>query len=114
VLIGLPAIILIFTLFFGFFQIQKQWRIRRAINTRDTKINNLDLDNDNQVDHISVVSYDEAQWYCIARSSGSTSQDVAVVEVNKQFRWEDCVQVTLGMRLARRNCVEPSYNRTET
>jgi hypothetical protein len=32
----------------------------RAINTRDANINNLDLNNDNHVDYISVLSYDQA------------------------------------------------------
>jgi hypothetical protein len=33
----------------------------RAINTRDA-INNLDLNNDNHVDYISVLSYDQGQF----------------------------------------------------
>jgi hypothetical protein len=37
----------------------------RAINTRDANINNLDLNNDNHVDYISVLSYDQGQFYSI-------------------------------------------------
>jgi hypothetical protein len=41
----------------------------RAINTRDANINNLDLNNDNHVDYISVLSYDQGNLlYCIACS----------------------------------------------
>jgi hypothetical protein len=42
----------------------------RAINTRDANINNLDLNNDNHVDYISVLSYDQQAilLYCIACS----------------------------------------------
>jgi hypothetical protein len=90
----------------------------RAINTRDTKINNLDLDNDNQVDYISVVSYDEAQWYFIVLRvavSSTEYQDVAVVEVNKNNSGRVIVQVIGDEALYGRNyIVEPSYNRTET
>jgi hypothetical protein len=34
-------------------------------NTRDANINNLDLNNDNHVDYISVLSYDQGQFYSI-------------------------------------------------
>jgi hypothetical protein len=51
----------------------------RAINSR-TNIN-LDLNNDNQVDYISVFSYDQGQFHSIVLRvavSSSEYQDVAV------------------------------------
>jgi hypothetical protein len=64
-----------------------------------------------------VVSYDEAQWYfyCIARSSSTEYQDVAVVEVNKSNLGRDYCAGHWDEALYGRNyIVEPSYNRTET
>jgi hypothetical protein len=63
----------------------------RAINSRTTNINNLDLNNDNQVDYISVFSYDQGQFHSIVLRvavSSSEYQDVAVIEVSKIIRVE--------------------------
>jgi hypothetical protein len=61
----------------------------RAINSRTTNIN-LDLNNDNQVDYISVFSYDQGQFHSIVLRvvSSSEYQDVAVIEVSKTIRVE--------------------------
>jgi hypothetical protein len=73
----------------------------RAINTRDANINNLDLNNDNHVDYISVLSYDQGQFYSIVLRvavSSTEFQDVAVIEVSKIIRVELLCR-SLGMRL---------------
>jgi hypothetical protein len=69
----------------------------RAINTRDN-INNLDLNNDNHVDYISVLSYDQGQFSIVLRVAVSSTQDVAVIEVSKIIRVELLCR-SLGMRL---------------
>jgi hypothetical protein len=89
----------------------------RAINTRDANINNLDLNNDNHVDYISVLSYDQGQFYSIVLRvavSSTEFQDVAV-EVSKNNSGRAIVQIIGDEALYGRDyIVEPSYNRTET
>lgn len=61
-------------------------QFEQAINDRTKNINNLDLNNDNQVDYISVNSYQAGQDYSIVLRvaiNASQKQDVAVIEVNK-------------------------------
>jgi hypothetical protein len=51
-----------------FSRFRNSGEFERAINTRDANINNLDLNNDNHVDYISVLSYDQGQFtllYCV-------------------------------------------------
>jgi hypothetical protein len=90
----------------------------RAINTRDANINNLDLNNDNHVDYISVLSYDQGQFYSIVLRvavSSTEFQDVAVIEVSKNNSGRAIVQIIGDEALYGRDyIVEPSYNRTET
>jgi hypothetical protein len=89
----------------------------RAINTRDANINNLDLNNDNHVDYISVLSYDQGQFYSIVLRvavSSTEFQDVAVIEVSKNNSGRAIVQIIGDEALYGRDYIEPSYNRTET
>jgi hypothetical protein len=90
----------------------------RAINSRTTNINNLDLNNDNQVDYISVFSYDQGQFHSIVLRvavSSSEYQDVAVIEVSKNNSGRVIVQVIGDQALYGRGyIVEPSYSRAET
>jgi hypothetical protein len=68
----------------------------RKLNSRDTNINNLDLNNDNFVDYISVVSYNLGHFYSIVlRISVNSSefQDVAVIEVSKNNAGNTIVQI---------------------
>jgi hypothetical protein len=90
--------------------------IRKSINTRDANINNLDLNNDNHVDYISVLSYDQGQFYSIVLRvavSSTEFQDVAVIEVSKNNSVELLCR-SLGMRLYMVEIILYSYNRTET
>ncbi|WP_157824520.1 hypothetical protein [Flavobacterium sp. ALD4] len=90
----------------------------RAINSRATNINNLDLNNDSQVDYISVLSYDQGQFHSIVLRvavSSSEYQDVAVIEVSKNNSGRVIVQVIGDEALYGRDyIVEPSYSRAET
>jgi hypothetical protein len=48
-------------------------------------VNNLDLNNDNAVDYISVISYNQGRFILSLRVSINSNQfqDVAVIEVSK-------------------------------
>jgi flagellar biosynthesis GTPase FlhF len=89
-----------------------------AINSRTTNINNLDLNNDNQVDYISIFSYDQGQFHSIVLRvavRSSEYQDVAVIEVSKNNSGRVIVQVIGDEALYGRDyIVEPSYSRAET
>jgi hypothetical protein len=75
------------------------------------------LNNDNQVDYISVFSYDQGQFHSIVLRvavSSSEYQDVAVIEVSKKFG-RVIVQVIGDEALYGRGyIVEPSHSRAET
>jgi hypothetical protein len=68
----------------------------RAINSKDRNINNLDLNNDNLIDYIRVVSYRDGDSYSIVLRvavNRSEDQDVAVIEVNKNSYGKIVVQI---------------------
>lgn len=59
----------------------------KKLNAADTKVNNLDLNNDDQVDYLRVVDSEKDGVHTIviqAPISKSESQDVAVIEVEKK------------------------------
>lgn len=90
----------------------------RAINFKDSNINNLDLNNDNLVDYISVLSYDEGDFHSIVLRvavSSTEYQDVSVIEVSKNNSGRVIVQVIGDEALYGKDyIVEPSYSSTET
>jgi hypothetical protein len=68
----------------------------RNLNSKDSNINNLDLNNDNFVDYISVVSYNLGHFYSIVLRVSINSneyQDVAVIEVSKNNAGNTIVQI---------------------
>lgn len=67
-----------------------------AINDQESKINNLDLNNDNQIDYIQVVSEKKDNTHFIVLQvaiNQSQKQDVAVIEVQKNKKGEIIVQI---------------------
>ena len=59
----------------------------KRLNSADTKVNNLDLNGDNQVDYLRVVDYGKDDFHSIVIQdpvSKSESQDVAVIVVVKK------------------------------
>jgi hypothetical protein len=84
----------------------------RKLNVRDSNVNNLDLNNDNFVDYISVTSYNQGHFHSIVlRVSVNTNQfqDVAVIEVSKNSEGSIVVQVIGDEALYGRGyVVEPS------
>ena len=68
----------------------------RVINERNGNINNLDLNNDNNVDYISVISFRQGNSHSIVLRVAVNSrefQDVAVIEVNKNNAGNISVQI---------------------
>jgi hypothetical protein len=68
----------------------------RQLNLRGSTVNNLDLNNDNAIDYISVVSYNQGRFHSIVLRVSVNSnqfQDVAVIEVSKNSGENVIVQV---------------------
>jgi len=84
----------------------------KAINDRETNINNLDLNNDNRIDYISVVSFREGNSHSIVLRVAINSneyQDVAVIEVYKNNVGNISLQIIGDEELYGRDyIVEPS------
>lgn len=58
----------------------------KAINDKDTKINNLDLNNDRETDYIQVISFKDGNAHSIVLRVAINKkefQDVAVITVEK-------------------------------
>ncbi|MFV5699907.1 hypothetical protein ACM55H_16215 [Flavobacterium sp. ZT3R17] len=90
----------------------------RALNSKDTNINNLDLNNDNFIDYIRVVSYRDGDSYSIVLRvaiNNSQYQDVAVIEVNKDRFGKVLIQIIGDEELYGKNyIVEPGSGNTST
>jgi hypothetical protein len=88
----------------------------RVLNSRDSKINNLDLNNDNIIDYIEVISYKEGNSHSIVLRVAINRfeyQDVAVIEVNKNSSGRINVQIIGDEELYGTNyIVEPYYSET--
>lgn len=68
----------------------------RAINNRENNINNLDLNNDNFIDYIGVVSHQEGNTTLIVLRdlvNDRGFQDIAVIEVTKTNRGTVFIQI---------------------
>ncbi|CAM2807427.1 hypothetical protein SAMN05444143_10820 [Flavobacterium succinicans] len=83
-----------------------------AINNPETKINNLDLNNDNTIDYIQVVSEKKDNTHFIVLQiavNQSQKQDVAVIEVERNKKGEIIVQIIGDEELYGKNyIVEPN------
>lgn len=68
----------------------------KTINDKETKINNLDLNNDNYIDYIEVVSSKVADSYSIVLRTAINKteyQDIAVIDVYKNKLGKITVQI---------------------
>ncbi|WP_281324200.1 hypothetical protein [Flavobacterium sp. IMCC34518] len=88
----------------------------KSINLEENKINNLDLNNDNNADYIQVSSEKKGDTFFVLLQvsvSGSEKQDVAVIEVDKNKNGQITVQVIGDEELYGKDyIVEPSQNDT--
>jgi hypothetical protein len=68
----------------------------KALNDKDSKVNNLDLDQDGKTDYIRVVDHAEGTSHAIVLQvpvNKTESQDVAVIELEKKGTNEAAVQI---------------------
>ncbi len=88
----------------------------RALNDENTRLNNLDLNNDNYIDYIKVTDYVDGNVHNIvlqAVLNNKESQDVAVFTVEKLRDGSVQIQVTGDEALYGRNyIIEPIYDET--
>ncbi len=84
----------------------------KSINNKETKINNLDLNNDKLVDYINVISLKEESQHSIVLRvaiNNKENQDVAVIAVSKDKNDEVSIQVIGDVDLYGKNyIIEPS------
>ncbi|HEY8934634.1 MAG TPA: hypothetical protein VIM65_05410 [Cyclobacteriaceae bacterium] len=67
------------------------------LNSPDSKVNNLDLNNDNNIDYIKVIDHTEGNVHAFvlqAVISPTESQDVAVIELQKLDDGQATLQIT--------------------
>lgn len=84
----------------------------KSINSKDTNINNLDLNNDKLIDYIRVVSFKEGNSYSIVLQvaiNDKESQDVAVIEVNKVDSKNVIIQIIGDEELYGKNFIIEPY-----
>ncbi|MCK7536605.1 MAG: hypothetical protein MZV63_39285 [Marinilabiliales bacterium] len=88
----------------------------RSLNDENSKINNLDLNNDGYVDYVTVTDYANGEDHTIVLRSAldrNESQDVAVFTVEKLRNGEVRIQLIGDEALYGRNyIVEPIYAET--
>jgi hypothetical protein len=87
----------------------------KSINDKETKINNLDLNNDKLVDYISVINQKDGLFHSIilrVAVNVKENQDVAVIEVSKDKNDKVTTQIIGDEDLYGKNyIVEPSKNK---
>ena len=88
----------------------------RALNDKESNINNLDLNNDNRIDYIEVVANKNNNSFSIilrVAINGDQYQDVAVIEGHKNYAGKVIVQIIGDEDLyGNKYIVEPSFSET--
>jgi hypothetical protein len=88
----------------------------KSLNDENTRINNLDLNNDNLIDYVKVINYVDGNVHTIvlqAQLDRNDNQDVAVFTVQKLRDGEVQIQLIGDEALYGRNyIVEPIYAET--
>lgn len=86
----------------------------RSLNAEDSKINNLDLNNDDQIDYIKVIDYVNGDDHTIVLRdpvNDKESQDVAVFTVQKDANNNVQIQLIGDEALYGKNyIIEPNYD----
>lgn len=76
---------------------QSPQQFEEMLNSADSKVNNLDLNNDGDTDYVRVIDRNEGNVHAFilqAIISDSESQDVAVIELEKRSNGEAVLQIT--------------------
>ena len=87
----------------------------KSLNDKETKINNLDLNNDKFVDYIKVVNVQKGNSHAVILRiaiNDKENQDVAVIEINKDAAGNVAVQIIGDEDLYGKDyIIEPSNNK---
>lgn len=76
---------------------QSPQQFEEMLNSPDSKVNNLDLNNDGDTDYVRVIDRNEGDVHAFilqAVISSTESQDVAVIELQKRANGEAVLQIT--------------------
>ncbi|MBT1695650.1 hypothetical protein KK083_02100 [Fulvivirgaceae bacterium PWU4] len=76
---------------------QSPQQFEEMLNSPDSKVNNLDLNNDGDTDYVRVIDRNEGDVHAFilqAVISSTESQDVAVIELQKKANGEAVLQIT--------------------
>jgi hypothetical protein len=86
----------------------------KQLNLEDSKINNLDLNNDDKTDYIKVVDHQTGEAHAVVLQvlvNEKETQDVAVIEIDKDKNGKVLVQIVGDEDLYGKNyIVEPTEN----
>ncbi len=91
----------------------------KALNNPDTKLNNLDLNGDNETDYIRVIDHTQDDLHALVLQTAinsSESQDIAVIEIEKKADGTTHLQIVGDEELYGKNyIIEPvDENKTST
>ncbi len=90
----------------------------KQINLEDSKINNLDLNNDDKTDYIKVVDHQTGESHAVVLQvlvNEKETQDVAVIEIEKDKNGKVLVQIVGNEELYGKDyIVEPTDNEPTT
>lgn len=86
----------------------------KSLNTEDSKINNLDLNNDDKTDYIKVIDHQTGESHAVVLQvivNEKETQDVAVIEIEKDKTGKVVVQIVGNEELYGKDyIVEPKEN----
>lgn len=113
--LGLPGDHLNLYAVFDLFQDSQTFEdFEKKLNDRDTRINNLDLNNDGKTDYIKVIDHKEGEIHSVVLQvpiSESENQDVAVIEIERGKNYEINIQIIGNEDLYGNDyIIEPSEN----
>ncbi|MCX6296644.1 MAG: hypothetical protein NTX97_11375 [Bacteroidetes bacterium] len=86
----------------------------KKLNSEDSKINNLDLNNDDKIDYIKVIDHQTGESHAVVLQvlvNEKETQDVAVIEIEKDKNGKVMVQIVGNEELYGKDyIVEPTEN----
>lgn len=117
--LGLPGDNLNLYAVLDLFQKSETFEIfEKQLNVEDSKVNNLDLNNDDKIDYIKVIDHKTGESHAIVLQvliSEKETQDIAVIEIDKDKTGKVIVQIVGDEELYGKDyIVEPTENDPQT
>lgn len=121
--LGLPGDNLNLVAVLDLFQKSETFEVfEKKLNSEDSKVNNLDLNNDGKIDYIKVIDHQTGESHAVVLQvpiNEKETQDVAVIEIDKDKTGKILVQIVGDEELYGKDyIVEPTENdptaKTET